>query len=208
MSETGVVKFHSAHTEVRLETFPGFDELNECRRQLIAHRWLGVDENGIGFGNLSVRDDHTARFFITGSGSGAKVELTPNDCVHVIECDFDRNWLRCEGAIVASSESLTHAAVYRFCAAVGAVIHIHDEGLWQRSIGNVPSTSEDVEYGTPGMAHEVGRLFRETNIVDAKLFRMTGHRGGLVAFGSTMREAFVVLEAFNRKLPNFPATAE
>ena len=191
-----------------LATFAGLDQLNECRRDLLTRGWIGVEENGIGFGNLSVRDGDTSHFYITGSGTGAKSELTVDDYAHVTDCDFDRNWLRCEGTTVASSESLTHAAVYRFCPAARAVIHIHDVELWKRSINHVPSTSVDVEYGTPAMAHEVGRLFRETDVATAKLFRMGGHRGGLIAFERSPHAALATIETLNRKLRDFSATAE
>ena len=33
-------------------------------------RLIGVDSNGIGFGNLSVRDGATRNFYITGSATG------------------------------------------------------------------------------------------------------------------------------------------
>jgi ribulose-5-phosphate 4-epimerase/fuculose-1-phosphate aldolase len=159
LSETGAVKFQCEHVRVPLDEFAGFDELNHCRRELLSRGWIGVDENGIGFGNVSVRDAETSRFFISGSGTGAKRELTAADYTHVTAFDFDRNWLRCEGAIIASSESLTHAAVYESCRDARAVIHIHDLALWEAATNQIPSTPEGAEYGTPAMAAEVARLF-------------------------------------------------
>jgi hypothetical protein len=65
---------------------------------------------------------------------------------------------------LASSESLTHAAVYSGDGAAGAVIHCHADALWQRLVGRVPTTSAEVAYGTPEMAGEVLRLFHSTQL--------------------------------------------
>ena len=111
MSETGSVKFTCDRVAVELSRFAGFDELNKYRRKLLRLGTIGIDRNGVGFGNLSVRNGATY-FYITGSGTGKLPELTPADCARVVAYDFARNWLQCEGLTVASSESLTHAAVY------------------------------------------------------------------------------------------------
>jgi hypothetical protein len=54
---------------MELSRFAGFDELNEYRRKLVRLGIIGVDRNGVGFGNLSVRNGATSRFCITGSGT-------------------------------------------------------------------------------------------------------------------------------------------
>jgi hypothetical protein len=56
--------------------FSGFAELNACRRKLVQLRVIGVDSNGVGFGNLSMRDGATNNFYITGSATGGMPELT------------------------------------------------------------------------------------------------------------------------------------
>ena len=130
MSETGSIKFTCDRVVVELSRFAGFDELNEFRRKLLRLGTIGIVTNGVGFGNLSVRNGATPRFYITGSGTGKLLELTPTDCARVVAHDFARNWLQCEGLTVASSESLTHAAVYESDPLTGAVIHYHDMKLW------------------------------------------------------------------------------
>ncbi|MDQ6654321.1 MAG: class II aldolase/adducin family protein, partial [Verrucomicrobiota bacterium] len=111
MSETGVVKFACEHIAVDLPPFTGIAELNDCRRELRERGWMGVDAQGVGYGNLSVRDGGSGGFIISGSGTGGLPSLTAADYARVTAYDLDRNWLRCEGRTVASSESLTHAAV-------------------------------------------------------------------------------------------------
>ena len=194
MSETGVIKFHYQSDNREIASFPGFKELNAARGELRRLGLLGVDENGIGFGNISLRDGATDAFYITGSGTGAMPELTLHDYARVVEWDFERNWLRCEGRTIASAESLTHAAVYAMGREVCVVLHGHDRPLWadlqKRGLG-----TRDIPYGTSEMALEVERLFQETEVGKKKIFAMSGHAGGIVAFGRDFGEALAALPA-------------
>ena len=106
---------------------------------------------------------------------------------------FERNWLRCEGRAIASAESLTHAAVYSMEKEVRAVTHGHDSKLWRNLRERGIATGSDVAYGTPAMAEEVERLFRETDVQSRKIFAMAGHVDGIVAFGRNFDEALAVL---------------
>ena len=153
-----------------------------------------MDPNGIGFGNLSIRHGTTNDFYISASATGGIPKLTLTDYAKVVAYDFARNWLRCEGSALASSESLTHAAVYESEAQAGAVIHGHNSKLWTALLGRTPTTSKTVEYGTPEMAYEVRRLFQNTEVKSRKIFVMAGHEGGIVTFGKNLEEAFAVLE--------------
>lgn len=188
-----VIKFHYESSERDLASFPGFEELNAGRQEVRRLGLLGVDEKGVGFGNVSLRDGAT--FYITGSGTGVLPALARQDYAKVVAWDFERNWLRCEGRVIASAESLTHAAVYSMEAEVRAVVHGHAHELWQDLLERGPATSADVTYGTPEMAREVQRLFRESDVRTTKLFAMAGHADGVVAFGSDFRDALAALGA-------------
>ena len=187
------IKFACEHVATELSPFSGFAELNAYRRKLLQLRLIGVDANGIGFGNLSIRDGTTNNFYITGSATGGMPELALADCARVVAYDFKRNWLRCEGSANASSESLTHAAVYESDAKAGAVIHCHNSKLWAALLNQAPTSSKAVEYGTPEIAYEVTRLFKLTDVQSRKILVMAGHEGGIVAFGRDLEEAFAVL---------------
>jgi ribulose-5-phosphate 4-epimerase/fuculose-1-phosphate aldolase len=193
VNETGSVKFRCEQLPVKISRFAGFDELNKYRRKLIDLGMIGVDGNGIGFGNISVRDGATTRFYVTGSATGGIDELTPADCAKVVAYDFDGNWLRSEGSTIASSESLTHAAVYESDPMAGAVIHCHDLKLWAVFLDKAPTTPKGVEYGTPEMARAVQHLFESTDVKMKKIFVMAAHDGGLMTFGENLREAFGIL---------------
>lgn len=189
------VKFacESRRCGTEITPFDGFAELNVYRRKLLQLRVIGIDVNGIGFGNLSIRDGATSNFYITGSATGGKPELTPADCARVVAYDFKKNWLRYEGSTIPSSESLTHAAVYEADAKAGSVIHCHDSRLWAALLNRAPTTSETVDYGTPEMADEVKRLFQVTDVQSRKILVMAGHEGGIITFGKDFEETFAVL---------------
>jgi hypothetical protein len=132
------VKFTHERTGAEIAPFDQLPALNECRRKLDELHLLGVDSNGIGFGNLSVRDGATSNFYITGSATGGLAELTLADCVRIVALDFEQNWVRYEGAAIPSSESLTHAAIYESdsngvrCDSLSRLCFV-GEASWSRS---------------------------------------------------------------------------
>lgn len=191
--ETGVVKFKVEHITTETTRFAGFEELNAVRRKLFDRGYIGVNPDGIAFGNVSLRAPNARSFYITGSGTGGIAALTPGHYTKVSACDFSRNWLRCAGAIVASSESLTHAAIYEAAPEVSAIIHCHRIKLWRELLGRVPTTRKEVEYGTPEMAGEVRRLFEEGDAAKHKILAMAGHEGGVIASGRSIADAFEAL---------------
>jgi L-ribulose-5-phosphate 4-epimerase len=187
------VKFTYERAGANIGAFDGLADLNAWRRKLLELRLIGVDSNGVGFGNLSVRDGATTYFYITGSATGGLSELACADCARVVAYDLAKNWLRYEGSAVPSSESLTHAAIYEADPTTCAIIHFHDAILWASLLERVPTSSKRVSYGTPEMAYEIMRLFKISNVRSRKLFVMAGHEGGIVAFGKSLKEAFDVV---------------
>jgi L-ribulose-5-phosphate 4-epimerase len=176
-----------------LTRFAGFSELNACRRKLLQFRLLGVDFNGIGFGNLSIRSGITNNFYITGSGAAGIAQLKPADCAKVVSYDFERNRIGYEGSAIPSSESMTHAAVYESDGNAGAVIHCHSLRLWRALLREAPATSPTAEYGTSELALEVKRLFENTDVKRKRNLVMTGHEGGIITFGKDLEDAFAAL---------------
>jgi L-ribulose-5-phosphate 4-epimerase len=187
------IKFTCEQVGAEITRFGNLAELNAYRRKLLQLRLIGVDAKGIGFGNLSIREGATKIFYITGSATGWKPELTLADCTRVVAYDFEKNWLRYDGSAIPSSESLTHAAVYESDAKVGSVIHCHESKLWAALLNKAPTSSKTVDYGTPEMACEVKRLFNVTDLQSRKILVMAGHEGGIVAFGKDLEKAFAVL---------------
>ena len=186
-------KFSCERTATETTPFSGLAELNAYRRRLLQLSLIGEDSNGIGFGNLSIRDGATDNFYITGSATGGMPELTPADCVKVVAYDFERNWLRFKGSSIPSSESLTHAAIYKSDPKTGAVIHCHDSKLWAALLNQAPTSSKTIDYGTPQLAYEIMQLFKQTDVRSRKILVMAGHAAGILTLGKDLEEAFTIL---------------
>ena len=169
--------------------------LNIYRTRIRELGLLGVDENGIGFGNISVRDLTTSGFYITGSNTGHKTQLTLKDCARVMRCVLAKNWVSYEGETLPSSESLTHAAIYETRPMVGAVIHGHDFKLWSFLLRHSPATPTEAEYGTPEMAEAVRELLQNAFPSDevGNAFAMSGHEAGVIIFGQNLSAAYDAL---------------
>ena len=194
------IKFSCERVRPEITSFGGLAELNACRGKLLELGLIGVDSNGIGFGNLSVRKGATDKFYITGSATGGIDQLTLADCAKVVAYDFKTNRVRYQGSITPSSESLTHAAIYKSDARAGAVIHCHDSRLWAAILNQAPTTSQAAEYGTLEVANEIIQLFRRTNMQSRKIVVMSGHEGGILTFGKDLEEAFAVLMRERKKI--------
>lgn len=187
------VKFTYQCALPRIAPFGELTELNKYRRKLRELNLIGVDSNGIGFGNLSVRDGATSNFYITGSATGVLAQLTLADCVRIVASDFEQNWVRYEGSAVPSSETLTHAAIYKCEPTACAVIHCHDFALWATLLHRVPTTSQAAAHGTPQMANEIIRLLNVGDLRTGRILVMAGHESGIVAFGENFEETFAIL---------------
>ena len=163
--------------------------LDRWRRILKDAGVVGENPDGIGFGNLSARIGRTAVFIITGSATGGLAHLDERHYALVDGYDFERNSLSCKGLTRASSESLSHAALYAALPEVGAVIHIHSAALWNRAFGVLPTTAPEAEYGTPEMAREIERIAGGNDIRLPGIVIMGGHRDGIVSFGRDIESA-------------------
>lgn len=170
-----------------------FQDLIKWRQACYAEKWIGVYPEGIGFGNISCRIKNTDQFFISGSGTGQLPVLSAKDIAKVTAVDAPNNKLWCSGPILASSESMSHAVIYRLQPWVNGVIHIHDLLLWQKLLHKVPTTAATAPYGSPEMVASINDLIKETHLPQSKIFVMEGHPEGIFAFGSDLEEAFHVL---------------
>lgn len=165
-------------------------ELNEWRNRLYDEGLIGYyPQYGVGFGNISVRDGDSDRFIISGTQTGHIAVTDEHHYARVVRCDVEANRVQCEGPVQASSEALTHAAIYALDPAVRAVVHVHDTALWRRLIDHVPTTSREITYGTPEMAIEFRRLWVETEFAQQGVAVMGGHEDGVVSFGSDVGQA-------------------
>jgi ribulose-5-phosphate 4-epimerase/fuculose-1-phosphate aldolase len=190
--DEGYIKFNCTWIHKELEPLKEMTSINNWRERFYEKGLIGVYDNGIGFGNMSMRLTDS-KILITGSATGVHSSLNENHFSIVTAYNLLDNSVVCEGAIKASSESLTHAALYDCDKKINAVIHIHHLGKWKSLLNKVPTTNIEVPYGTPEMAFEIQRLFRETTVASEKIIVMGGHKEGIISFGETIEEASSIL---------------
>jgi L-ribulose-5-phosphate 4-epimerase len=188
MDEKGYLKFQCHWSKSGPIEEELIKDLNSWRNKLYQKSWIGAFPNGIGFGNISIRVIGNI-FLITGTETGKLQVLTNEHYSKVVAYNLEKNAITCLGPVKASSESLSHAAIYNKIPTVNAIMHIHSKDLWE-SLKNVePTTAPEVEYGTPEMAREIVRLFKETDLANKKVLVMGGHEDGIISFGHDLDEA-------------------
>lgn len=197
MLDEGYIKYRIHWEKGPVPVDPHLGDLLNSRNRLHALGLIGhYPDLGVGFGNISIRTSNSSQFIISGTQTGHLNPLEERHCTHVTKVDIPGNQLSCLGPVKASSESLTHAAVYAAGAEIGAVIHVHHRGYWEKWMDQVPTTPSDVAYGTPDMALAVAELFAQTSVSQTRFFVMGGHEEGLISFGSNLQEAEEALMAY------------
>jgi len=199
----GYIKF-KCNQEKKGFFFSGeaFNYINNWRQTLYNHELIGAYDNGIGFGNLSIRIDSTNCFIISGSATGNYAELNKSHYAKVIDYDVNDNYVKCVGEIKASSESLTHAVLYEVSPTINAVIHTHNKKLWEELLHSEPTTSPGAEFGTPELALEIKRLVNHADALDRQIIIMGGHEEGIITFGKDLEDAGNVLLDYQNKIIN------
>ena len=189
MIDEGYIKYQCHWTQKNSVIEEEIIVLNKWRNRLYQLGLIGQYDNGIGFGNVSCRLNSENHFIISGTQTGGISQLTARQYTKVIDFNWTKNYVTCVGAIKASSESLTHGALYTANPDINAVIHVHNLPLWQRLINIVPTTNPNYAYGTPEMAEEIVRLCQKTETKLQKIIIMSGHREGIITFGKDANEA-------------------
>ena len=197
--QEGVIRFRMQFTQIPPMPYDQLREINAWRRVLYLTQLLGQDPDrydGFGYGNISQRVGQSSgvadqpRFVISGTQTGYLADLTEEHYATVLACYPERNLVVAEGPIWPSSETMTHGMVYAVDDSVRSAIHVHSPHIWHaaRALG-IPVTDESVAQGTPEMAEEVRRLFRDTQVRDRLIFAMGGHVDGVVSFGRSVEDA-------------------
>ncbi len=191
--DEGYIKFNCEWVIAPALPLNKWQVLNEYRAKMYEQKWIGYyEEHQVGYGNISCRFDEK-QFIISGTQTGHLAELGGGHYTLVRSYDIAKNSLLCLGPIKASSESLTHAAIYELNPSYQAVIHIHDKKLWKSLMNKVPTSSSSVPYGTPEMAYEILRLYKKGDLAAQRLLVMGGHEEGIIAFGESLEEAAKIL---------------
>lgn len=202
MHDEGVIKFQVAHREGPLDPDrygPLVCELAAWRDLLVMTGLVGQDParyGGAGYGNVSARvgpypGERGARaFVITGTQTAGLREVGAEHFCLVRRYEAARNRVESAGPILPSSEAMTHGAIYDLGPQIRYVFHAHTPAIWRQARAlHLPTTAPSVAYGTPEMASEVQRLFRETALAELRILAMGGHEDGIITFGRDAEEA-------------------
>ncbi|MDR0583953.1 MAG: class II aldolase/adducin family protein [Treponema sp.] len=194
----GYVKYSASHIQAPAVETPYWAELNDARTRLHELGLVGINPQGIGFGNVSVRVKGE-EFLISGTATGAAPVLSPDEYCLVVSFNIDENSIISSGPIRASSESMTHGAVYRAVPSANCVIHIHSRAIFDGMLrDHYPATPPEAEYGTPEIARAAGACAAAQKS-GGGLIVLAGHDEGVIAFGASAGKTFALIEELNNK---------
>ncbi|MEZ4985641.1 MAG: class II aldolase/adducin family protein [Saprospiraceae bacterium] len=194
--DEGYIKFRADWVPSKAVENPLVTALLHWRQACYERQWIGAYAPGIGYGNISIRITGSDRFYITGSATGQLPRLNASHIAKVISVDIPDNSLQCDGPIIASSESMSHAVIYRTLPDVQGIIHAHHKGIWERWLHQAPTTDAQAAYGTPAMADSIVALLQHGKAADTGFFVMAGHEDGIFAFGTGLKDAFEVMKQY------------
>ncbi len=187
----GVIKYSIEHQTADTPLFSGYEKLEALRTRLFTLGLIG-EKDGIGYGNLSMRDDNSKSFFITATQTGRKQMLSREYYTYISDYDFSTFKVISQGTHKPSSEALSHAMIYAIDERITTVIHIHSLALWKfmKAKNNLFTTAE---YGTAEMVEEIVGLYDNLDPLLNNTFVMRGHEEGIITFGRSVEEAELVL---------------
>jgi len=196
MIDEGYIKYNAHWKKTLPLEASNIKNINLWRQKMYDHRLIGAYPNGIGYGNISQRIGKTNRFIISGSKTGNFSVINENHYSNVKQIDINANELYCEGPIVASSESMSHAVIYEALENVNGVIHIHHLELWKQLLHRIPTTDKSALYGSPEIARSIQYLIKTSNLPEQKIFVMEGHEEGIFVFGYDLEEAASIILSY------------
>jgi ribulose-5-phosphate 4-epimerase/fuculose-1-phosphate aldolase len=182
-----------------------YQDLEYWRKKLYHLNLIGeYPQVNIGFGNMSMIQDYSEftksshpQFVITGTQTGKFPDLNGSHYTRVLDYDIDNLKIKMMGVIEASSEALTHAAIYASNPLIKAVFHIHSKEIWEKMIQDKSDhTASEIPYGTVEMAHATQKCIAKKN---SGVFCMHGHEDGIVIYGTSLAEAGHLTLALNQK---------
>ncbi len=211
MELEGIIKYNCKHEEVNLEQLPHFREERLCilfqkvdnlRTKLHDRGYIGVNEDGIGYGNISIRmhydDESIDHFLVSSTNTGHVRELGLNGYSLVYLSDIENNTVHSMGAKQASSESMTHAAIYSASSKlykeqnskerIECIVHIHHAPLFTTLCeeDDIPCTAEDILYGSVDMAKAIIEVVNKKAIENVILMR--GHQDGIIFHANSIED--------------------
>ncbi len=194
--DDGVIKYdRSNFTQCDPINSLEYLKLEEWRKLLFQHNLIGeYPEVKIGFGNMSQAMDYghfhkskRRQFIITGTQTGKFPDLDGRHYTRVLDFEIEKLKIQMMGPLEASSEALTHAAIYECNLEIQAIFHIHSPAIWNGMIKDkCDFTEANIPYGTVEMARATQECVGKKSF---GFFCMRGHEDGVVIYGKSLEEA-------------------
>jgi ribulose-5-phosphate 4-epimerase/fuculose-1-phosphate aldolase len=185
----GNIKYSASHTMRPAADHPLWEELNSVRTKLHDMHLVGVHEDGIAFGNVSMRLADN-QFLISGTSTGSVRELSPDGYCTVLSVDIPNNRIVSAGPLHASSESMTHGAIYQSCPSINCVIHIHNRRIFEGMIqDHCTATPRNAEYGTPEIAIAISECVKQAGKTEGDIV-LKGHNEGVISYAASINAVY------------------
>ncbi len=198
MQDEGYVKYQCFHQKadwhtnglkINEKTLQEFNELDILRTELFDVHFIGQYPNGLGYGNVSLRcpiNENQNSLIISATATGGARELGLDGYCLVTKADIKNNLVYCLGPLAASSETLTHVAIYQNTPEVNFVVHIHHKKLFEVLLNqqNILKTPKNIEYGSVEMANSLGKIAKAYPMEGCVL--MEGHEEGIIFYGTSL----------------------
>lgn len=204
--DDGVIKYDRSNFSRSEALFvEEYKDLEYWRKKLYQINLIGeYPEAQVGFGNMSQVKDYSEiyesthpQFIITGTQTGKYADLNGNHYTRVLDYDIKNLKIKMMGVIEASSEALTHAAIYESNPSIKAVFHIHSGEIWRKMIDDKSDfTAAHIPYGTVEMARATQECIKGKN---QGAFCMHGHEDGVVIYAGSLAEAGQITLDLHRK---------
>ncbi len=193
--QEGIIKFKSLYLKTSPIESLVLEQLISARNTLKDLNLIGVTNNCVGFGNISMRLSFLFpylglqnSFVISGSQTGGINESEFNRYHLAIVLFYDSLTNECFsiGPREASSESPTHYAFYQADSDINCVIHVHSPVIYRNTEAlNLPTALKNILYGTPEMHNFLLKMSKNAAIKKSKKLVMLGHEDGVLAWDGT-----------------------
>ncbi|MCP4971531.1 MAG: class II aldolase/adducin family protein [Arcobacter sp.] len=200
--EEGVIKYSLKYKNTGEISLKECNKIESVRSRLFALGLIGAYSNGIGYGNISLKTKTKSSFVITATQTG-ELEKLSSKCYSLVEkVDFKKFKTYAKGPSKPSSEAITHACIYSLNKDIKAVIHVHNEKIWDYMLKNNYLSTNDTPYGTLEMVEDIKNIYKNIDPFLHNAFVMKGHFEGVVTFGETLKDAEKTLYQIIQKMIN------
>ncbi len=167
-------------------------DILEARQRLYDWNFIGALPSGIGFGNISKRFNGN-QCYISGSATGGIEKLESKHFSTIMDYSIKDNKIECSGELSASSESLTHLAIYEINDKIKYIAHIHNSVIWAFLLKTNQATENYFNYGTPEIAMNAAEFCKKQNL-STGCFAMRGHEDGVIFYSDEMKKLMELIE--------------